>query len=129
MSAEQTGEPLPMCSICHNDPPVNGVRLKCGHVFCYLCIKSVSEITGACALCRAEIGLEFNFQEHEILGTIKLPSSNNGHYWFYEGYRGWWLYDADTNRILEAAHQAGQRSVEIFIAGGYYDVDLVYMRQ
>ena len=47
-----------------------------------------------------------------------------GNYWSM-----WWLYDADTNRILEVAHQAGQRSVEIFIAGVYYDVDLVNMRQ
>lgn len=120
---------LPMCSICHVDPPVNGVQLTCGHVFCYLCIKSASETTGVCAMCRTEIGDEFNFQEHQILGTIKLPSSNNGHYWFYEGCRGWWLYDADTNRELEQAYSQGTTSIEKFIAGGVYVIDFNHMAQ
>lgn len=125
MDVQVTQDDLDLCSICHNDPPVNGVRLKCGHVFCYLCIKSASELTGVCALCRTEIGLEFNFQEHSILGTVKVPSSLNGYYWFYEGYRGWWMYDADTNRDLESAYQRGEPKLETFIAGGVYVIDIV----
>lgn len=120
---------LPMCSICHSDPPVNGVQLRCGHIFCFLCIKSASETTGVCAMCRAEIGNEFNFQEHQILGTIKLPSSSDGYYWFYEGFRGWWLYDADTNRELEQAYRQGRTTIEKFIAGGTYIIDLIHMAQ
>jgi len=80
-------------------------------------------------MCRAEIGNEFNFQEHEILGTIKLPSSNDGNYWFYEGFRGWWLYDAESNRQIENAYQQRQHTVEIFTAGSFYVIDLIHMAQ
>lgn len=127
---QQQEIPLPMCSICHHDPPVNGVQLGCGHVFCYLCIKSACETTGVCALCRQEIGYEFNFQEHSILGTVKLPAASpDGFYWFYEGYRGWWLYDSDTNRDIEDAYQRGETTFEKFIAGSVYLIDLNNMIQ
>lgn len=118
-----------MCGICYNDPPINGVQLKCGHIFCYLCIKSASENSCTCALCRAEIGDEFNFQEHELLGTIKVPSSQDGHYWFYEGYRGWWMFDADTNREIEEVYRRGDTRLEKYIAGGVYIIDLASMNQ
>jgi hypothetical protein len=94
-----------------------------------LCIKSASEITGSCAICRTEIGHEFNFQEHNILGAIKAPTSRDGHYWFYEGFRGWWLYDAETNNELEEAFTTGATRVEKFIAGGPYVIDLTRMVQ
>lgn len=128
-SPDQIEPALPMCGVCRNDPPVNGIRLKCSHIFCFLCIKSASETTGVCPLCRDEIGHEFNYQEHAILGTIQAPTSADGYYWFYEGYRGWWLFDAETNREIEAAHQEGTRSVLKFIAGGYYVIDLETMQQ
>lgn len=127
--ADQPDQPLPMCGICHTDPPVNGIKLTCGHIFCYLCIKSASEITGSCAICRSEIPHEFNFQEHDILGAIKAPTSRDGHYWFYEGYRGWWLYDAETNNELEEAFRRGSTRVVKFIAGGPYVIDLRRMVQ
>ena len=120
---------LPMCGICHNDPPINGVQLRCGHIFCYLCIKSASETSCVCALCRAAIGNEFNFQEHNLIGTIKIPSSDDGHYWFYEGFRGWWLFDADTNRDIDAAYRRGEERLEKYIAGGVYLIDLTNMTQ
>jgi len=120
---------LPMCSICHNDPPINAIQLDCGHVFCFLCIKSASETTGVCALCRVEIGIEFNFQEHPILGVAQVPHSSDGHYWFYEGFRGWWLYDAETNREIEEAFQRHQRTMEKFIAGYVYVIDIQNLNQ
>uniref|UniRef100_A0A6G1SHS2 E3 ubiquitin-protein ligase n=1 Tax=Aceria tosichella TaxID=561515 RepID=A0A6G1SHS2_9ACAR len=129
MDIDQQEQPLPMCAICHSDPPVNAIRLNCGHVFCYLCIKNASETTCACALCRREIGNEFNFQEHEILGTVKAPTSRDGHYWFYEGFRGWWLYDPETNNELEEAYRRGATRMEKFIAGSDYVIDLTQMLQ
>jgi hypothetical protein len=114
---------------CYSNPPVNGIRLTCGHIFCYLCIKSASETTSHCAVCRREIGHEFNFQGHEILGPIRAPTSDDGHYWFYEGFRGWWLYDAETNIELEASFRRWERIVEKFIAGGPYVIDLERMVQ
>lgn len=120
-----------MCSICHSEPPINAVQLKnCGHIFCHSCIKSSSETTGRCALCRTEIGIEFNFQEHDILGVTRLPtSSDDGYYWFYEGFRGWWLYDADTNREIEGAYSRLETQVEKFIAGFMYIIDISNMIQ
>ena len=119
-----------MCSICH-DRLVNGVPVpNCGHVFCWLCIKSACETTGVCPLCRKEIGYEFNFQEHRILGTVKLPAaSRDGFYWFYEGYQGWWLYDSDTNHDIESAYQRGESVIERYIAGSVYTIDLENMTQ
>lgn len=130
-----------MCSICHSEPPINGIVLpNCGHIFCYLCIKSASETTCACAMCRAEIGDEFNFQEHDIVGPIRLPqpttssdaeddTSSRDHYWFYEGFKGWWLYDAETNREIEQAHRRGLSSLDKYIAGGVYVIDFEQMVQ
>lgn len=121
-----------MCSICHNEP-TNAVQLNCGHIFCYLCIKSASETTGMCALCRCEIGIEFNSQEHDILGAARVPSSFKGYYWFYEGYKGWWLYDAETNNEIERAYErlpsGGPPILERFIAGSIYNIDVENMTQ
>lgn len=122
--------PLPGCSICRIDPPINAVRLDCGHIFCFLCIKSASETTGTCALCRAEISLEFNFRQHEVIGALQVPTaSDDGFYWFYEGFRGWWLYDRDTNRAIEKAYRDGSPSLERFLAGTNYVIDLRNMCQ
>lgn len=129
MQNEDT-DTLPGCSICRNDPPTNAVKLNCGHIFCFLCIKSASETTGTCALCRTEIGLEFNFQEHEVLGALQVPTAaEDGSYWFYEGFRGWWLYDKDTNQAIENAWRSGAPSLERFLAGTVYVIDLRNMCQ
>jgi len=98
-------------------------------VFCYLCIKGAAETTGYCPLCRADIGKDFNSREHQVLGKIKLPSSKNGNYWFYAGFRGWWLYDADTNSELEKAYEEKHNTLDVFIAGRLYVVDFVHMAQ
>lgn len=118
-----------ICSICHGEPPTNPVKLECNHIFCFMCIKSASEVTGLCPLCRTEIGILFNFKEHEVLGPIRTPHSSSGYYWFYEGYRGWWLYDADTNRDLESAFLRGEPKLEKFLAGCVYVIDMRNMTQ
>lgn len=117
------------CSICYTEPPINSIKLDCGHVFCFLCIKSTAELTGCCAICRAEIGIEFNFMEHKILGVARVPTSSDGYYWFYEGYKGWWLYDAETNRELESAFQKSEKSITKFIAGSIYSLSIENMVQ
>lgn len=116
--------PITICSVCHSEPPVNAVRTDCGHIFCYMCIKSASETAGCCPLCRAEISIEFNFQRHQVLGAVRIPRSSTGYYWFYEGYQGWWLYDAETNQCLEEAYCRGDRRVERFVAGFVYVIDM-----
>lgn len=113
-----------ICTVCRRTDKINAVSLDCDHVFCYPCIKGVAETTGACPLCRKEIGVEFNFQDHKIIGPTKIPSTKTGHYWFYEGFKGWWMYDADTNSQLEESFERGESSVTVFLAGHSYRIDL-----
>lgn len=121
----ETNPPVPpMCSICYQEPPVNAIQLGCGHIFCYLCIKGAAETTGCCALCRHEIGVEFNFQDQRIIDVAHLPTSTDGYYWFFEGYQGWWLYDAETNREIEQAYKTNEKRVEKMIVGSVYIIDL-----
>ena len=118
------------CTICWNEPPVNAIRLECNHVFCFLCIKSVASATGRCALCRAEIDQDFEVGEFDLVGEAKFPAgSNDGYFWFYEGKRGWWLYDADTNKELEEAYQNGGKRIEKLIAGQVYVITLRNLSQ
>lgn len=121
----------PGCGICLGDRVINGVQLRCGHIFCYLCIKNASETTGVCALCRAEIGIEFHFQEHNNVLGVRLYSSPNGFYWFYEGYQGWWLFDEEPNNRLEEAYQQGDMKVDLYLpgSGGIYEINLTEMIQ
>lgn len=126
----QDEPPVPsICSVCHSEPPINAVQLDCGHIFCFLCAKSANELTGICPLCRREIGIEFNFKEHDIIGPVRMPKSKDGFYWFYEGFRGWWLYDADTCGEIEDTYQRGVHTVEKFMAGAFYVIDLMNMIQ
>lgn len=118
-----------ICAICRNEPPINGVSLDCYHVFCYLCIKGVAETTGCCPLCRREIALDFDYQDHCIVGVARIPRSHQGYYWFYEGFRGWWLFDAETNNAIEDAYNQGTTHLERFIAGHIYQIDLESMVQ
>ena len=118
-----------ICVICHGEPPTNAVRLGCGHIFCYLCAKSEAQIRGICPLCRTEISIGFDTQEHSIIGVARLPTSSDGYYWFYEGARGWWLFDADTNSDIEDAFVNDRKYVEKFIAGSIYSIDLDKMEQ
>jgi len=118
------------CSICWIEQPVNGIQLDCGHIFCFLCIKSIAESTGRCALCRAEIQIDLDSDQLDITGKIKLPSpSHDGYFWFYAGKTGWWLYDADTNQELERAHRADKKFIEKLIAGQVYVISLRKLKQ
>lgn len=126
--SSNTEEPL-ICAVCRNEPPVNGVGLDCRHIFCYLCLKGVAETSGCCPLCRREIPMDFDFKEHTLLGIARIPFSSTGYYWFYEGFRGWWLFDPDSNSAIEEAHTSGQKTLERLIAGHYYVIDLEKMEQ
>lgn len=117
-----------ICSICRCEP-TNAVKIDCGHVFCYMCIKSATETIGTCALCRQEVSLDFNFKRHQVIGPTKIPSSNNGYYWFYQGYKGWWLFDADTHKELEKAYQENLDSIPKQLAGHMYIINFRTMTQ
>lgn len=82
-------------------------------------------------MCRAMIGIEFDVVDHDIEGPMKIPNPTDGHYWFYEGFRGWWMFDADTCHELEALHGSdlSPKVMEKFIAGHVYIIDLTSMTQ
>lgn len=116
------------CPVCLSWPK-NPIKIDCGHVYCFLCAKSIVETSGRCALCRAEMDLDFDQRKHQILGQLSVPQSDSGHYWFYEGRNGWWLYDAETHEQLEKAFELEQPTVERVLAGNVYVIDIKNMRQ
>lgn len=112
------------CSICWSEPPINAIKLTCGHTFCFLCIKAVATTTNRCAYCRANIDINLERDPIRVIGNIKLPRSfEDGQFWFYEGKRGWWFYDADSNQEIEQAYQNGLEYLEKTIAGQIYVIN------
>ena len=45
---------IPECVVCLQ-PCYHPVKLKCDHIFCFLCVKGVAARSHRCALCRAEV--------------------------------------------------------------------------
>ena len=45
---------IPDCVVCMQTCH-HPVRLQCGHIFCFLCLKGVAARSHRCALCRAEV--------------------------------------------------------------------------
>lgn len=114
------------------------VRLKCGHIFCFLCIKGVVFRSKRCALCRQDVDLayfenpvvvEFS-QKTQTEEVVEEPTDADGRYqWYYEGRNGWWQYEESSSAELEKAHKDGKRSCELLIAGFLYFVDFENMVQ
>ncbi|KAG9509593.1 pncA, partial [Fragariocoptes setiger] len=127
-------QPALACSICYNDPPKNAVKLSCGHLFCFFCIKGSYENGNyRCPYCRAQIDESFfNTTNVSVIGGTQIPTANSdGSYWFYEAGqpRTWWMYDADTTKVIERAYSTGTQFFEVFIAGFTYVIDFQQMIQ
>lgn len=125
--------PVPECAICLQSC-VHPVRLPCGHVFCFLCVKGASWHSKRCALCRQEVPEDFLdrptlLSPEELKATATGGRSLGGHAWYYEGRNGWWQYDERTSRELEEAYREGKKSSEMLIAGFLYVADLENMVQ
>ncbi|XP_062871461.1 E3 ubiquitin-protein ligase rnf146 [Trichomycterus rosablanca] len=125
--------PVPECAICLQSC-VYPVRLQCGHVFCFLCVKGASWHSKRCALCRQEVPEDFLdrptlLSPEELKATATGGQNLGGHAWYYEGRNGWWQYDERTSRELEEAYGKGQKSAEMLIAGFLYVADLENMVQ
>uniref|UniRef100_A0A336LVY8 E3 ubiquitin-protein ligase n=1 Tax=Culicoides sonorensis TaxID=179676 RepID=A0A336LVY8_CULSO len=117
------------CSIClqtFNQP----AKLPCGHVFCFLCIKGISERSPRCALCRKDISLEF-LRNPKMIETpmFDVISDDQGFVWYYEGKNGWWQYDYRTTVDLEEAFMKKEKKIKILIAGNLYCIDFTSLQQ
>lgn len=119
----------PICLQSYSQP----VELKCGHIYCFLCIKGSLNQRPECAICRTEID-ESYIKNPKRIKLEKDPdesqiSEDKETSWFYKGYRGWWEYDTHTRKIIEEEFGKNTRKFEVLIAGNMYTVNLKKMVQ
>uniref|UniRef100_A0AAG5CW03 E3 ubiquitin-protein ligase n=1 Tax=Anopheles atroparvus TaxID=41427 RepID=A0AAG5CW03_ANOAO len=116
------------CPVCLQTC-VHPVRLPCGHIFCFLCVKGVAFKNLRCAMCRCDIPLTYldhpqlvnGVEEIERAATATVADGNE-YQWYYEGCNGWWQYDERTSQELEEAYLEGKKSCKILVAGFVYIV-------
>lgn len=120
------------------------VKLPCGHIFCFLCIKGVVLRSKRCALCRHSLSVDYlenptlikvveevHKDEKALKSKEKTCDENDADefVWYYEGRNGWWSYDEKTSPEVEKAFKSGQRSCTLLIAGFLYVIDFENMFQ
>ncbi|XP_052894775.1 E3 ubiquitin-protein ligase RNF146 isoform X2 [Anopheles moucheti] len=123
------------CPVCLQTC-VHPVRLPCGHIFCFLCVKGVAFKNLRCAMCRCDIPLTYldhpqlvNGVEEIVRAATATISDGNEYRWYYEGGHGWWQYDERTSQELEEAYLRGDKSCKILVAGFVYIVSFEHKCQ
>ncbi|XP_001623434.2 E3 ubiquitin-protein ligase RNF146 isoform X2 [Nematostella vectensis] len=127
----------PDCPVCLQQASYP-VRLPCGHMFCFLCIKGVALRSRKCAICRQPISPDY-LDKPTLVKVVSGQSSSSDkapsdppadeYVWFYEGRNGWWQYDTKTSKEVESAFKGGKRSCTLLIAGFLYLIDFENMFQ
>lgn len=120
------------------------VKLPCGHIFCFLCIKGVVLRSRKCALCRHSVTVDYlenptlikvvdkdNKESKASKADVKHVEDDDPQEfgWYYEGRNGWWAYDEKTSTEVEKAFKNGQRTCILLIAGFLYVIDFENMFQ
>lgn len=134
----------PDCPVCLQ-PCFYPVKLPCGHIFCFLCIKGVVLRSRKCALCRHSLAVDYLENPTLIKVVDKVDKEEKSakiakektedesdaeeFVWYYEGRNGWWSYDEKTSAEVEKSFKSGQRSCTLLIAGFLYVVDFENMFQ
>lgn len=122
------------CPVCYDDP-LHPIKLPCGHVYCFLCAKGLSESTlsggGACSMCRRPIDRHFFRHPQLSIASAFQAETDDGSSmsWFYEGKNGWWKFDERTNEDIEAAFARGATKEDFLICGNMYSLDFQNMLQ
>ncbi|ODM97902.1 hypothetical protein Ocin01_08778 [Orchesella cincta] len=120
------------CAVCLL-PYVLPVKLPCGHVFCFMCIKgSILNNNYNCPICRG--GIPFSILSNPVVEDLnQLTDSlkqDNRRKWYYEGRQGgWWQYDERTMNELETAFSNNFPTCRFVAAGHVYVVDFTHMMQ
>ena len=88
------------CPVCIQ-PCVHPVKLPCGHIFCFLCMKGVAMRNRTCALCRQPIPPSY-LNNPELVDKSDLDHVPDEVKWFYEGRNhGWWQFEARMEKDIE----------------------------
>lgn len=137
------------CAICLENC-VHPVKLKCEHIFCFLCVKGVTTKGNNCPMCRKEISSSFLDNPNIVSQADRISEANDeinacpGSFsWFYEGRNGWWEYEeravteletfynpaADKESEIDSNTCSRCLKPELWIAGQLYVVDFEHMVQ
>lgn len=97
------------CAICTTDSINLPYALDCGHVYCYLCIKShklANKDKAVCPLCRVPIGKDITEKAKLNQCINTKPRQHLQYVWYYHGRNnGWWKYDDESCFELEKMYQ------------------------
>ena len=121
------------CPICMSGL-VHPVRLPCGHVFCFLCIKGVLARDMRCCMCRKEVPADF-LEHPSLLATPLLDTAEGGagkgrYHWYYAARsEGWWMFEKRTSSDIEEAYQQKLETTRVYISGFQYIIDFKRMVQ
>lgn len=124
--------PKDECLVCHN-ALVLPYTSPCGHVFCYLCLKSKCEYNSVCPVCHYLISFDICENVENPAGSIYLESTKPT--WLYQGRNdGWWRYDPVTDKILEEGYQNylnehDSSTIDVTILNRSYIIDFEHMTQ
>lgn len=134
------------CSICFNKLNLP-VTLKCGHSFCFLCIKStkLEALSGKinCALCRKKIDIDINklsladiaVKDDSICLDDQVLTTYPRTVWLYASndVTSWWYYDNETNKMIEELYNKHVAKTDddfkIHIGAKEYKLDFTNMLQ
>jgi hypothetical protein len=134
------------CTICLGKLNLP-VKLKCGHSFCFLCLKSTKPgaVAGKtnCALCRKQIDIDINklsladiaVQDDVICLDDQVMNTYPKTVWLYSSndVTSWWYYDNETNKLIEELYGKFTNKTaddfKIHIGAREYELDFETMLQ
>ncbi|PIC54919.1 hypothetical protein B9Z55_000041 [Caenorhabditis nigoni] len=129
-----------ICAVCY-DPSTIPTRIEiCGHIFCFLCLKTNYILGNGCPTCRggipnsmfdkpirADIDFDIECPSEYAVDCVKMlgpeprkseRGSSEKYYWIYESNRsGWFRYDPKTEYFIEKNFKRKNKSCEVFICG------------